>query len=185
MDGEDHLTSWLWAAVHRHHQQLCVLGTQFVEPQFHKLLVKIYIYIYICIQEIFMVFKLQHPIGRQVLAGFPGAWLVLPPVCFFAIRLYTAGGLLSSHWASVWTTLDTNFSPDPNLTASKSHWRTFPLGKKSKLHEEKYYPKDLGEPKKYEYFTKSQLFWSRTRFEIPVYLFIHSQGQGATQFRGP
>ena len=46
MDGEDHLTGWLWAAVHGHHQQLCVLGTQFVEPHFHKLLVEIrYMYL--------------------------------------------------------------------------------------------------------------------------------------------
>ena len=131
-----------------------------------------------------MVFKLQHPIGHQVLAGFPGAWLVLPPVCFFEIRLYTAGGLLSSHWDSVWTTLDTNFSPDPNLTASKSHWRTFPLGKKSKLHEEKYYPKDLGEPMKSEYFPSLSLFWHRTRFEHLVYLIYTFTGSRSKELLG-
>ena len=121
-----------------------------------------------------MVIKLQHPIGHQVLAGFPGAWLVLPPVCFFPIRLYTAGGLLSSHWDSVWTPLDTNFSPDPNLTASKSNWRTFRLGKKSKLHEEKYYPKDLGEPKKLNIL--QSLSYSDPELDLKsqsIYLYIH------------
>ena len=104
-----------------------------------------------------MVIKLQHPTGHQVLAGTLEAWLPLPPLHFFRIRLYLAGGLLSTGTKSE-QLYDSASFPNPNLM-HQSHTGEHSFGKKkSKVLEEKYYPNDLGEPKKSEYFTKSQLF---------------------------
>lgn len=89
----------------------------------------------------------------------------------------------SVHWDSVWTTLDPTSLPNPNLIASESHWRAFPLRKKFKHHEEKY-PKDLGKPMKSGYFQRLSLFWHRTRFEHPVYFIYTFTGSRCKEILG-
>ena len=59
---------------------------------------------------------------------------------------------------SVQTTLDPTSFPIPNLIPSDHSGQHFLWGKNFKLHEKKYYPKDLGKPMKSEYFQSLSLF---------------------------
>lgn len=76
-----------------------------------------------------MVIKLQHPTGHQVLAGTLEAWLPLPPLHFFRIRLYLAGGLLSTGTKSE-QLYDSASFPNPNLM-HQSHTGEHSFGKKN------------------------------------------------------
>jgi len=111
-----------------------------------------------------MALKLRYLPEHQVLVGPPG-WSSRSSRSVTSASSATVlpnqtvhGRWTSIHWDSVRTTLDPTSFPNPNLTASESHWRVFPLEKKIRLHEEKYYPKDLGEPMKSEYFQSLSLF---------------------------
>jgi len=116
-----------------------------------------------------MLIKLQHPTGHQVLAGTLEVWLPLPPLYFFPIRLYMAGGLLSTGTKSEQLFDSTSF-PNPSLM-HQSHIGEHSFGEKNpNSMKRNIIQMTWVSLRNLNILQSLSLFWCRTRFEHPVYL---------------